>query len=117
MNRLKVIKTKKRKMTYQDLSWGVHPKMSGMQAQIELDNGFLVSVIYLDHEQLEHPGFECFHVHTNLEIQRCIQIQADEDYKPQKSMSIEGVNEYIQAIQKLPKPIVFKNTFIKSSKM
>ena len=54
MNRLKVIKTKKRKMTYQDLSWGVHPKMSGMQAQIELDNGFLVSVIYLDHEQLEH---------------------------------------------------------------
>ena len=113
---MKLIKAKKlRKMTYQDLSWGVHPKMSGMQAQIELPNGFIVNVVYLDNDQLKSPGFECSHTHKDPVVQQYINLEDNPEYVPQKGMSIEGVDEYIQSVQKLPRPIVMKTQIKPSS--
>jgi len=79
-----------------------------MQAQIELRNGFIVNVLYLDNDQIKTPGFECWHYHKEPLVQQCMASENNPEYVPQKGMSIEGVDEYIQSIQKLPRPVIIE---------
>ncbi len=107
------INLSKRKMTVADLSWGVHPRLSGMQAEIKLRNGFKVDVVYLAHQQQDHPGFECKHYHSNPKVHKYMTIHEGLP-KPVKGLSIEEVDAYIQDIQALPRPLVWDTELISS---
>lgn len=93
----------KRKFSFSDLSWNVHPRMSGVQAQIHCRNGYLVHVVLLNKDQENTPGFECWYMHTNKKIQQYLSSISNHQFKPVKGLTKEEVDAYIEKVQELPR--------------
>jgi len=100
------MKPVKRKLSFSDLSWDVHPRMSGVQAQIRCRNGYLVFVVLLNKDQVDNPGFECWHMHSNNTVQKYHNSISKGCFKPVKGLTKAEVDAYIEKIQELPRPVV-----------
>jgi len=100
------MKRTKRKLSFSDLSWNVHPRMSGVQAQIRCRNGYSVFVVLLNKDQEDNPGFECWHKHSNNTVQKYHRSISNNHAKTVKGLTKAEVDTYIEKIQELPRPVV-----------